>query len=311
MRSGACWDSGAVVANGSDAPVEELDPLAGIRAGVLRTIDEPARLAARRGTDDRAGDRRVDRRRPPGSPVTSAGEGGSCPAISPISSCCPAIRSRARPTSSSRSRSSRRWSAGAGCSSRPPGIEARLQRGWRPNGGMIRVVATRTMLQVHQSETCSVAACAEIIGAKWTVLIVHELSEGPRRFTQIEHSCAGISPRTLAERLRWLEGGGDRRPPQLRRVAAARRVRADRQGRCAPPARRRRCAASATSGSAAASTTTRRRYDAAKPLKPRDRLQPLSGSPAPGAPSPQTRTSSTTVAAAAAMSCTLAHSRSE
>ena len=32
--------SGAVVANGSDAPVEELDPLAGIRAGVLRTLDE-------------------------------------------------------------------------------------------------------------------------------------------------------------------------------------------------------------------------------------------------------------------------------
>jgi hypothetical protein len=33
-------DSGAVVANGSDAPIEELDPLAGIRAGVLRTLDE-------------------------------------------------------------------------------------------------------------------------------------------------------------------------------------------------------------------------------------------------------------------------------
>ena len=34
------WDSGAVVANGSDAPVEELDPLAGLRAGVLRTLDD-------------------------------------------------------------------------------------------------------------------------------------------------------------------------------------------------------------------------------------------------------------------------------
>ncbi len=34
------WDSGALVANGSDAPIEELDPLAGIRAGVRRTIDE-------------------------------------------------------------------------------------------------------------------------------------------------------------------------------------------------------------------------------------------------------------------------------
>jgi predicted amidohydrolase YtcJ len=30
------WDSGAVVANGSDAPIEELDPWAGIAAGVLR-----------------------------------------------------------------------------------------------------------------------------------------------------------------------------------------------------------------------------------------------------------------------------------
>ena len=34
------WESGAVVANGSDAPIEELDPLAGIRAGVARTLDE-------------------------------------------------------------------------------------------------------------------------------------------------------------------------------------------------------------------------------------------------------------------------------
>jgi predicted amidohydrolase YtcJ len=33
-------DSGALLANGSDAPIEELDPLFGIRAGVLRTLDE-------------------------------------------------------------------------------------------------------------------------------------------------------------------------------------------------------------------------------------------------------------------------------
>jgi predicted amidohydrolase YtcJ len=32
--------SGALVANGSDAPVEELDPLAGLSAGVTRTIDD-------------------------------------------------------------------------------------------------------------------------------------------------------------------------------------------------------------------------------------------------------------------------------
>jgi predicted amidohydrolase YtcJ len=33
-------DAGTILANGSDAPIEELDPLAGIRAGVLRTLDE-------------------------------------------------------------------------------------------------------------------------------------------------------------------------------------------------------------------------------------------------------------------------------
>jgi predicted amidohydrolase YtcJ len=32
-------DAGALLANGSDAPVEELDPIAGLRAGVTRTLD--------------------------------------------------------------------------------------------------------------------------------------------------------------------------------------------------------------------------------------------------------------------------------
>ena len=61
------------------------------------------------------------------------------------------------------------------------------------------------MNPVHESTSCAVAACAAIIGAKWTALLVHDLSEGPRRFTELEHSCAGISPRTLSERLRALE----------------------------------------------------------------------------------------------------------
>ena len=65
--------------------------------------------------------------------------------------------------------------------------------------------AMRTMNPVHESTSCAVAACAEIIGAKWTALLVHDLSEGPRRFSELERSCAGISPRTLSERLRALE----------------------------------------------------------------------------------------------------------
>jgi len=69
-------------------------------------------------------------------------------------------------------------------------------------------MAVRTMNSVHEASTCAVAATAEIIGAKWTALLVHDLSEGPRRFSELERSCQGISPRTLAERLRALEAEG-------------------------------------------------------------------------------------------------------
>jgi len=71
----------------------------------------------------------------------------------------------------------------------------------------LRFTVMRTMNPVHDT-TCSVAACAEILGAKWTAVLVHDLSEGSRRFTQLEHSCKGISPRTLSERLRALEDTG-------------------------------------------------------------------------------------------------------
>src|SRR5665213_1876749 len=65
----------------------------------------------------------------------------------------------------------------------------------------------RTMNETHDG-TCAVAATAEIVATKWTPLIVHDLSEGARRFMQLEHACPGISPRTLSERLDMLERQG-------------------------------------------------------------------------------------------------------
>jgi DNA-binding HxlR family transcriptional regulator len=64
------------------------------------------------------------------------------------------------------------------------------------------------MMDVHDCSSCAVAATSDLIGSKWTALIVHDLSEGPRRFTQLEHACHGISPRTLSERLHMLEEEG-------------------------------------------------------------------------------------------------------
>jgi len=69
-------------------------------------------------------------------------------------------------------------------------------------------MSERSMRETHDGTTCAVAACADLIGTKWTSLIVHDLSEGPRRFTELEHACPGISPRTLSERLHMLEEAG-------------------------------------------------------------------------------------------------------
>jgi len=56
--------------------------------------------------------------------------------------------------------------------------------------------------------TCPVARTAQIIGGKWTILIIRDLATGVKRFNQLERSLSGISPKTLSERLRSLEEEG-------------------------------------------------------------------------------------------------------
>lgn len=52
---------------------------------------------------------------------------------------------------------------------------------------------------------CPVARTAQIMGNKWTPLILRDLADGHKRFSELERSLRGISPKTLSERLRKLE----------------------------------------------------------------------------------------------------------
>ena len=56
-----------------------------------------------------------------------------------------------------------------------------------------------------ESRTGCVAAALAILGNKWTALIVKELSEGCARFSSLQASLPGISPRTLSQRLDEME----------------------------------------------------------------------------------------------------------
>ena len=57
-------------------------------------------------------------------------------------------------------------------------------------------------------DVCPVCATAELVCAKWTILVIRDLAEGRSRFCELERSLAGISPRTLSLRLRALEEEG-------------------------------------------------------------------------------------------------------
>jgi len=50
-------------------------------------------------------------------------------------------------------------------------------------------------------ENCGLTKTLEIIGGKWTLLILRDLLEGPKRFSELERSLGGISTRTLCLRL--------------------------------------------------------------------------------------------------------------
>jgi DNA-binding HxlR family transcriptional regulator len=49
---------------------------------------------------------------------------------------------------------------------------------------------------------------ANIIFGKWALLLLRDLSNGINRFTTLERSLTGISPKTLSARLRSLEEAG-------------------------------------------------------------------------------------------------------
>ena len=56
---------------------------------------------------------------------------------------------------------------------------------------------------------CPVARTLDIVGERWTMLIVRDLVMlGPRKFQDFEQSLRGISPNTLSARLKRLEDAG-------------------------------------------------------------------------------------------------------
>lgn len=76
------------------------------------------------------------------------------------------------------------------------------------------MAATGAQTRKCYGQICPVARALDVVGDRWTLLIVRELLGGPARFVELYEGLPGIAKNLLTERLRRLEGDG-----VVRRVA--------------------------------------------------------------------------------------------
>jgi DNA-binding HxlR family transcriptional regulator/putative sterol carrier protein len=79
------------------------------------------------------------------------------------------------------------------------------------------------MARHRYQQYCALARTLDVAGDRWTLLIVRELTPGPRRFTDLLDGLPGVSRNLLTERLRALERAGiiarqELPPPAARQV---------------------------------------------------------------------------------------------
>src|SRR6266542_2261651 len=57
-------------------------------------------------------------------------------------------------------------------------------------------------------QRCPVAKTLEVVGDRWTLLVVRDLLGGPRRFRDLQAGLPGLAPNILSERLKLMEEHG-------------------------------------------------------------------------------------------------------
>ena len=60
----------------------------------------------------------------------------------------------------------------------------------------------------HYDQYCPVAHSLDVVGDRWALLVVRELMQGPKRYTDLAEGLPGIGTNILAARLRDLEAAG-------------------------------------------------------------------------------------------------------
>jgi DNA-binding HxlR family transcriptional regulator len=77
------------------------------------------------------------------------------------------------------------------------------------------------MARLSYEQLCPLAYSLDLVGERWTLLIVRDLTDGPKRYTDLSRGLPGLATDLLTERLRRLEEAGAVRRRRLPPPAAA------------------------------------------------------------------------------------------
>jgi DNA-binding HxlR family transcriptional regulator len=65
------------------------------------------------------------------------------------------------------------------------------------------------MARSYEQKHCPVARTLDMIGERWTILLLRDFFlHGARRYQDLQESLTGLAPNTLSARLKTLEGHG-------------------------------------------------------------------------------------------------------
>ncbi|MCF3933038.1 helix-turn-helix transcriptional regulator [Acuticoccus sp. M5D2P5] len=60
----------------------------------------------------------------------------------------------------------------------------------------------------HYRDACAAAHALDLVGERWSLLVMREMMTGPKRFSDIKAALPGVSANILSQRLQHLEGIG-------------------------------------------------------------------------------------------------------
>lgn len=64
------------------------------------------------------------------------------------------------------------------------------------------------MKKIEEKNICEMQSAMNVLGGKWTFMIVYTLLDGKKRFKELERSVVGINTRMLVKELKSLEVHG-------------------------------------------------------------------------------------------------------